>query len=163
MDKDKKQQDIPTELKNALEQAEVNLKGWQRAAADFENYKRRDQHYHAELLAFGEEKVIAKILEILEDLDRVLNHTPEDLKDLSEWRKGAGGVRKRLHDTLHDLGVEKVETAGAAFNPDEHEALMQVEGEEDNIIAEEISPGYKRGKRLLKPAGVKVYKKISKS
>ena|SRR3989338_10063547 len=150
--------EITIELEDALKKAEENLRGWQRAVADFENYKRRDEQFHVELVSFGEEKVISQLLGILEDLDRVFAHIPEDSKDLAEWKKGVEGVRKRAHDSLHDLGVERIGTVGEKFNPDWHEALAQIEGKEENTVAEEVSPGYKRKDKVLKPAKVKVYK-----
>ena|SRR3989338_1773538 len=150
--------DISKELEAALKKADEYKKGWQRAVADFENYKRRDQELHSELMAFGEEKVIARIVDTLEDLNRVLTHTPNN-PDLKEWKKGVEGVRQRFHDALHDLGVEKVKTEGENFNPDFHEAVAQVEGVEDNVVAEEVAPGYKRRDKVMKPAKVKVFKK----
>ncbi len=67
-------------------------------------------------------------------------------------------MRKNLADNLKSLGVEKVKTMGEKFDPEFHEAVMQVEGGQEGIVREEISSGYKRGNRLLKIPQVKVYK-----
>ena len=139
-------------------QAEMNFKGWQRAVADLENYKRRDEQYHAELVNFAESRVLIQFLGLLEDLERVLVHTPRSTEGLKEWRQGAEAVRKRLEVTLAELGIEKLKTIGTEFNPEHHEALMQVEGEKEGFVAEEIASGYKRGKTVLLPAKVKVFK-----
>ena len=159
MDTDEKNElDHEADLKQALEQAEENLHSWQRAVADFENYKRRDEEEHKYLVDFAENRIIMQFLEIVEDLDRVLNHMPIDAKNLDEWKKGLEGVRKRLHDILENLGVKKIETLGEKFNPEIHEAVQQVQGQDEGIIAEEISSGYKRGDKLLKIPRVAVYK-----
>lgn len=150
-------EDLEKKLGEAKAEAEKNLKGWQRAAADLENYKRRDQEHHAELLAFGQEQVLHRFLGILEDIERILTHIPQGVDE--NWKKGLEGVKKRFNDTLAGMGIEKVKTEGEAFNPEHHEAVAHVEGHEEGKIAQEISPGYKRGERLLKPAQVKVYKK----
>lgn len=150
-------EDLEKQLEELKTEAEKNLKGWQRAVADLENYQRRDEEHHAELLAFGQEQAIHKFLGVLEDIDRILLHIPEGTDET--FRQGLEGVRKRFHDTLSELGVEKVKTEGEAFNPEHHEAVAQIEGKDDNVVAQEISPGYRRGKKLLKPAQVKVYKK----
>ncbi len=159
MNKDnQKDNNIPEELAEALKLADDNLKGWQRAAAEFENYKRRDEQLHAELVVLGQNQIIQAFLLTLEDLERLLTHIPEKLEDISQWQKGLEGVYKNWQESLKQLGLEKVKTVGAKFNPEEQEAVMMVEGEKDGMIAEEVAPGYKRNGKLLTPAKVKVYK-----
>ena len=160
MDEAKKDDnDIPEELADALKRAEENLKGWQRAVADFENYKRRDEQLHTELVALGQSQVLQTFLHIVHDLERILARTPKKLEDLAHFNKGLISVNSNLQKALKALGLEKVKTSGEKFNPEEHEAVMTVEGDKEGFIAEEIAPGYKRNGKLLTPAKVKVYKK----
>ncbi|OGE85583.1 MAG: nucleotide exchange factor GrpE [Candidatus Doudnabacteria bacterium RIFCSPHIGHO2_02_FULL_46_11] len=153
--------DFIVELAEVKKLAEDNLKGWQRAVADFENYKRRNEGHHRQLVDFAENRIIIEFLKLAEDLDRLLEHVPAEAQGLEDWKRGLVGVRKRLHDTLDSLGVKHIKTVGEKFDPELHEAVGQVEGDEDGLIAEEISPGYKRGDRLLKVPQVKVYKRNS--
>lgn len=160
MSKKEETENLDEELKKALEQAEMNLKGWQRAVADFDNYKKRDEKHHAELMTYGQEQVIQVFLSLFEDLDRLLTYTPKSQEELDNWIKGVEGVRGRIDAAFKEIGIEKIKTVGEKFNPDLHDAVEQVEGEENGVIAEEVAAGYKRGERVLKTAQVKVYKKI---
>jgi molecular chaperone GrpE len=152
---------IEEQLIEATARADENLKGWQRVMADFENYKRRDQEHHAELLAYGQEQVLTSYIRTAEDLSLIMAHLPTTLEQVEEWKKGVSGVAKRIDESLREFGIERIATVGQKFNPELHEAVAQVDGEEDGIIAEEVAPGYKRSDKLLKPAQVKVFKKAN--
>ena len=151
--------DLEAALEEAKSVAEENMRGWQRAVADFENYKRRDEQLHTQLLALGQEQGIQIFLSLFEDLERLLMHVPESESQLPEWIKGVEGVRKKINDSFKELDIEKIPTVGEKFNPEIHEAVGQIEGEDDGVVSEEISTGYRRGERILRPAQVKVYRK----
>lgn len=152
---------VDEKLNQALQQAEDNLRGWQRAVADFENYKKRDEQFHGQLLALGQEQVLEVFISLFEDFNRLMIHLPQSPEALAQWVKGAEGVKKRIEDAFREIGIEKIKSVGEKFNPEIHDAVGQVEGGEDGIVAEEVSAGYRREDRVLKPAQVKVYRKSS--
>lgn len=147
-------------LINELEvKSQENLRGWQRTAADLENYKKRSEKEKIDLIAYSQDQILMQFLGVLEDLDRMLKFVPESVDDkFEEWINGMLMVRKRFDDIMKIMQVEKIKTVGENFDPHKHEAIAQVEGGKNGIIAEEVSAGYTRGSTLLKPASVKVHK-----
>lgn len=135
-----------------------------RTAADFENAKKRLLRDREDTLKFGQEKLIRGLLPVLDNLTRALGHAdpggaeavPEDNK-YGGVRAGIEMIFKQLAEVLKNEGLVRVDTAGQAFNPHLHEAVAYVheEGPEDMIV-DEIEPGYLLQGRLLRAAKVRV-------
>lgn len=152
-------QTVEQALEEAKESAEKYLANWQRAEADFLNYKRRHEQERAELAHFASASLISALLPVVDDLERALGNT-DDESDVAAWVEGVKLIYQKLRSVLEDRGLEVIEAEGMEFDPNLHEAVMCVEGEE-GIVCEEVQKGYKLRDRLLRPSMVKVGKEGS--
>ncbi len=129
-----------------------------RAAADFENAKKRLTRERDEIVKFSQENLIRDLLPVLDNLERALSHAGE-IKDSAAKGVVAGiqMVFKQLQEVLKGQGLKRLQTVGEKFDPHQHEAVtfLHEEGKEDEIV-EEIQPGYFLHQRLLRAAKVKV-------
>jgi molecular chaperone GrpE len=161
--KEKKETGGAGDLKKKLEEAEKKaagyLAGWQRARADFLNYKKEEVERMEVFLKYAVEEFILKILPVLDNFDLAEKKLPEDSKN-SEDVKGLLQIKTQLSDFLKNEGVEEIKTIGEKFDPNLHEAVEEVESKDKDsgIIVEEVQKGYKINGRLLRPAKVKVVK-----
>ncbi|TAK89181.1 nucleotide exchange factor GrpE [Patescibacteria group bacterium] len=131
----------------------------QRVQAEFLNYKRRETEAKAELTDMVKQSVIIELLPLLDNIDRALAHQPEDLKD-HPWANGVVAVGKQVQDSLKSLGVERIESVGQPFDHNLHEAISMDDGDGDEeVVTEELQPGYKIGDRVIRHAMVKVGRK----
>lgn len=145
-------------LKKALaeekEKSEKCLANWQRAQADFINYKRRNEQERAEVVNYANSTLILNLLPVLDDLERALASVPDELAE-SRWVDGIRHIYRKLQAVLEAQGVSVIEAEGKDFDPNFHEAVMAVEGEEGKVI-EETQKGYKLRNRVIRPTRVKV-------
>jgi len=145
-------------LKQALaeekKKAETNLAGWQRAQADFINYKRRAEQEKEEIGKFANTVLMLNLLSTLDDLERALAATPDDLAELS-WVEGIRLIGRKLRANLEAQGLSQIEALGELFDPNFHEAVRQDKGK-DGIVVEEVQKGYKLHDRVIRPAKVVV-------
>lgn len=159
--------ELEDQLEKAQAEAKANLDRWMRAQADFENYKKRTESENKELVVFAREVAVVKLLPSLDSLTQGLLHAPrEDDPNLSEsyikWKIGLVGVVQQLEKALAELGVKKIEAMGKKFDPNFHEALREVTGEEDGIVVEELMTGYEINGKVIRPSQVVISKKDSK-
>jgi len=145
-------------LKQALAEekakAETNLAGWQRAQADYVNYKRRAEQDKEEVSQFANAILVLNLLPILDDWERALASIPDDQADLS-WVEGIRLIERKLRGVLEAQGLSPIEAVGQPFDPNRHEAAMQGKGEE-GIVIEELQKGYKFRERVIRPSKVVV-------
>ena len=145
-------------LKQALAEekarAEANLAGWQRAQADFINYKRRVEQEKNEISQFANFILILNLLPILDDWERALASIPDDLANLS-WVEGIRLIERKLRGVLEAQGLSPITAVGEPFDPNLHEAAMQGKGEE-GIVVDELQKGYKFRDRVIRPSKVVV-------
>jgi molecular chaperone GrpE len=139
-------------------QAAENLDGWQRARAEFTNYKRRVEAERTELAASAGAEALKRVLPAVDDFERAVQTLPEDLKD-SPWINGMLMVQRKLNAALEQSGIMLiVVNPGDAFDPNVHEAVTHEDSEQfdsEQIIGE-VQRGYKLGDRVLRPAMVRV-------
>ncbi len=153
--------DEAQEKKNELE--ELNQQ-YLRLAADFENYKKRMTKERADSIAYGNEELIKEMLDVLDNLDRALEHAEhqEDAKPLVE---GVKIVQKQFLNTLEKFGVQAIDASkGSEFDPMMHQAIEHAESSEisPGHVLLEMLTGYTLKDRLLRPALVVVAKDSSK-
>lgn len=128
----------------------------QRERADATNIRRRHDEQIAGLKTTIKASVVKDLLPIIDNFERGLKHVPEELAD-NAYIKGVQGVVKQFEKTLADLGVIKIATVGAPFNPHEHEAISMEEGDTgEEIVSEELQSGYKIGDEVIRHAMVRV-------
>jgi len=145
-------------LKQALAEekaeAETNLAGWQRAQADFINYKRRSEQEKEEISKFANTILMLNLLPILDDLERAFTSIPPRLDKLS-WVDGIKLIERKFQATLEAQGLSPIKALGGPFDPSLHEAAMHGKGKE-GIVIEELQKGYKLHDRVIRPAMVVV-------
>lgn len=130
-----------------------------RLQADFENFRKRTQDEKDEIRKTATTESLLKIVPILDNFERSLKHIPKELKD-SDWTQGIIYIHKQLQNILAHEGLEKIQSQGAQFDPNLHDAISYEKSKKhkkDEII-EEIESGYKFGDQVLKPAKVRVAK-----
>ena len=152
--------DLMEQLNQAQAQAAEYLDGWQRARAEFANYKRRTEAERIELSATAGADVLMRVLPAIDDFDRAANTLPDDLKDHA-WINGVMLIYRKLLNTLDASNVKPIVVQpGDAFDPTLHEAITHEDSDQfssGQIIAE-LQRGYKMGERVLRPAMVRVAK-----
>jgi len=145
-------------LKEALAKektkAEANLANWQRAQADFINYKRRSEQEKEEISKFANTVLMLSLLTILDDLERAFTSIPPKLAKLT-WLDGIRLIERKLQASLEAQGLSPIKALGEPFDPRFHEAVRQDEGKE-GIVTEELQRGYKFYDRVIRPAMVVV-------
>jgi len=145
---------LKAQLEEEKKKAEGYLANWQRAAADFQNYKRRTEQERQEVALLANAALIINILPILDDLERALRNVDAHLAGLT-WVDGIRLIHRKLQAILEASGVKEITTEGQDFDPRYHEATMYGEGEEGKVVAE-VQRGYMLGDRVLRPAMVVV-------
>ncbi|MCH7611076.1 MAG: nucleotide exchange factor GrpE [Chloroflexi bacterium] len=147
------------ELDQAKEQAHEYLEGWQRARAEFANYKKRVTRDKEESRMRIAAETLTKYLGVIDDLERALKDRPED-GEAAAWAEGIELIYRKMYGVLDTEGVEIIEADGEFFDPKLHEAISHDESEdhEEGEIIEVVQPGYRMGDRVLRPAMVRVAK-----
>ena len=131
-----------------------------RLAADFDNFRKRTVQERQELLKYGASEVLSKLTSVLDTFDRA----KDSLKDIDNCEKVKESYEvayKQLLDTLKKVGLQEIEALGKEFNPNEHEAITQVQTDEfdEDHVAVVAQKGYKLADKVLRPALVGVAKK----
>ena len=156
--------DAKTEIKIA--ELEAQVKDWQdkllRKAAEFENYKRRTENDQFNLINYAAESFIVKLLPIVDDFERTLEHI-DDINNNKSVKDGIKLVYEKLLKVLNDQGIKKMQTKGQPFNVDYHDALMQKKDDSvpDHTVLEEIESGYLYRDKVIRHAKVIVSEESS--
>ena len=143
-------------MARAREDAQKYLANWQRAEADFQNYKKRVEQERDENRRFASAALVMNTLPILDDLERALMSVDAHLAGLT-WLDGVRLIYRKLQLILENAGVSAIEVEGQQFDPRYHEAVMHADGPEGKVLAE-VQRGYKLYDRVLRPAMVVVGK-----
>lgn len=114
-----------------------------RQMAEFDNFRKRTEKEKSQMFDMGAKSVIEKILPVVDNFERGLAAVPEEEK-ASGFVDGMDKVYKQLMTELETIGVKPIEAVGEEFNPEYHNAVMQVESEEfeSGVIAQELQKGY---------------------
>jgi molecular chaperone GrpE len=129
-----------------------------RLAAEYDNYRKRSSRERAELADRAQASFVAKLLDVLDDLDRLVASDPST--PLTTIREGLSAVDRKLWKELQDAGVERVDPVGTSFDPALHEAVSTVPAPEhakDQVVSATFQPGYQFKGTLVRPARVQVY------
>jgi molecular chaperone GrpE len=155
---------LQAELEQVQAQAAEYLDGWQRARAEFANYKKRVEAERVELRRSSTEALLLKLLPVIDDFERAFQALPEDSTE-AVWVDGLAMILRKLQAILESQDVTPIEAAGQPFDPLWHEAVMQEETDEhpDGYVTEEMQRGYRLGDRVLRPSMVKVASNTNES
>jgi len=147
------------EFERLRAEAEEYLDGWQRARAEFANYKKRVEREQQESHAIASAKLIVHFLSVLDDLQRALKDRPTQ-GEAAAWAEGVDLICRKLQALLEAEGVETIPADGAPFDPTLHEAVTHEESGDhhEGQVIEVIQQGYRLGERVLRPALVRVAK-----
>ena len=131
---------------------------WMRKSAEFDNYRKRIERERREQSDQAVTDLLLELLSVVDDFDRAL--TVDAGEGGAAYQKGVELIHAKLNDVLKKYGVRPMDTLGAGFDPNLHQAVMHEispEHREGEIIGE-LAKGYVRNDRLLRPAMVKVAK-----
>jgi molecular chaperone GrpE len=145
---------LKKQLADLQAQAAEYKDGWQRAVADFQNYKRRTEAEKADTYQNALGSIIKRYLPILDDLERALQSRPAGLA----WAEGIELIHRKLQGILEAEGVKRIEAEGRVFDPNLHEAILQepAEGHASGEVIAVVQNGYMLGERVIRPAQVRV-------
>ena len=150
----KENEEVNASLEKAEEEAKSNKESWYRTAADFENFKKRNQDTRINAYRDGKIDVITKLLVIGDSLDRALS------MELDEKTKaGIELTARQFEETLASEGVTSINPVGETFDPNTSEAIMKMpanEGETEGTVKQVFLKGYKMGERVIRYAQVVV-------
>ena len=128
--------------KAAEQIAELNDKV-KRQMAEFDNFRKRTEREKSQMFEIGAKSVIEKILPVIDNFERGLGAVPEESRE-DGFVQGMDKIYKQLMTELESLGVKPIEAVGREFDPDFHNAVMQVENDEleSGTVAQELQKGY---------------------
>ena len=153
--------DDPVELKRRLAdksaESEEYYNRMVRLQADYDNLRRRSRLEREELLKYGSEQLIKAILPVLDNFERALASAGDGGE---KFVSGVEMIHRQLKDVLNNEGVSPIPAVEEPFDPNLHDAVMQVEysGKEENTIVEELRKGYFFKGKVIRPSMVKVAK-----
>ena len=130
-----------------------------RTQADFENYRKRVQREQVTLVERANERLLEDLLPVLDSFDGALAslaNSPGSDADIEKMRNGVVGIHTQLVGVLQKNGLERIEAQDAPFDPNEHEAVMQDDGDGEPHVGQIMRTGYRLKGRVLRPAMVSV-------
>lgn len=138
-------------------QVDDNHSRYLRAQADFDNFRRRTLKEKEELTQYASLKLITQLLPVLDNFQRALQ-TGSENTDSGSFAKGVDMIYRQLFQVLEAEGLKPMEAVGQPFDPELHQAIMQVESEEheEGVVVEAIQNGYWLKDKVIRPAMVKV-------
>jgi len=145
---------LRAQLEQARAEAQENFGKYQRALADYQNFKRRTDEQRAEYRRDANAALVINILPAIDDLDRALASVDAKLAGL-QWIEGIRAIQRKFQGALAALDVTEIDADGAAFDPRLHEAISHTPGEEGKVT-QVVQKGYAIGDRVIRPAMVMV-------
>lgn len=129
---------------------------WMRNVAEFDNYKKRNAKLWGDAFNEGVASVIVKILPVGDNLDWALTLGLDE-----KTEEGIRGIQRKFKETLESMEIEEINPVGKPFDPNEAEAVMQVEGaegEESDTVKQVFQKGYRKKDKIIRYAKVSVIK-----
>ncbi|MNS27196.1 heat shock protein GrpE [compost metagenome] len=145
------------ELEQLRNEVQEHQQRFLRSQADFDNFRRRTLKEKEELAKYASAKLITELLPVVDNLDRALAAVQENA-EAESFSKGVDMIFRQLEGILSAEGLTPMNSVGQPFNPEYHQAIMQVESDdyEEGIVVEEVQKGYLLKDKVLRPAMVKV-------
>jgi molecular chaperone GrpE len=152
-------QPLTAELEQIRSERQEFLDGWQRARAEFANYRKRVEREQEEARSRIAGETLLRVLAIIDDLDRALRDRPAE-GEAAAWAEGIELIYRKFQALLEAEGIQLIQAEGQAFDPALHEALSHEESEAhaEGQVIEVVQRGYRIGDRVLRPALVRVAK-----
>lgn len=148
---------LQAELDQTKNQAEEYYTHLQRLQAEFDNYRKRTQKEKEDFAKYASERVVEGLLPVLDNFERAVeaSKTTQDMKSFSQ---GVEMIFKQMQGVLAKEGLAAIESIGQPFDPNLHEAVLQVDSEDypENTVVEELQKGYYLKEKVIRPSMVKV-------
>lgn len=160
------------EMKNLIKENEALKEAAKRIAADFDNYRRRQEQARQENTSLATNGLIMDIFPILDNFRRASEHTPsieinddklpelteDDFRKISAYFEGIRQIEKQLENVLAGAGLTRIDTFNQVFDPHTMEAIAYEPHPElpENTVIGEVEGGYKLGDKVVRPAKVRV-------
>ena len=153
---------LQKQLEEEQKRSAENLAGWQRAAADLVNYRKRTEQERNDLLKYGNTALILRIMPVLDDFERAVAALPADKQQELSWVDGFLLIHRKLQAILDSEGLKPIVALGQDFDPNKHEAVLQeavTDAKLDGKVTGELQKGYTLNERVIRPTMVKVGQK----
>lgn len=148
------------ESKKIESERDAYLEDLQRLKAEFENYRKRILREQTDVVSRASAGLVSALLGVMDNFDLAVA-AAEGTRDFDKMLRGVEMVYGELKEVLGAEGLQPIEAKGKPFDPNLHEAALEVPGDEDGhpVVAEVLRPGYMFKGRVLRPAMVKVIRK----
>jgi molecular chaperone GrpE len=158
---DRAEASLRDDLEQARREGREYLDHARRLQAEFDNYRKRVLKEQTRALELASEPMVRRLLEVLDDFELALmaaeEMSAERQPDFEVFLKGVELVYAKLKDALKAEGLERIEAEDKAFDPAQHEALMQTgDGDGEPVVADVLRQGYRLNGHVIRPAGVRV-------
>lgn len=153
-------EELSEEIQRELEELDELRDRHLRLAAEFENFRKRTRRELAEARERGQAELAGRLLEALDDLER-LQETPDEQMDPESFAEAVEMVHRKLWKELQESGLTRMDPEGERFDPEVHDALLTTPAdspEESDVVSRVLINGYSFGDRVLRPARVEVKK-----
>jgi len=152
---EEKKQKVSNQNSDKKNEAAINLEGWKKALADYQNLQKETDKKMSQLHDFALTSVVRELLPIFDNYEIALSHVPAEQKNES-WVQGLEHTMKLWQNFLRDHSIQKIVSMGEVFDPNQHEAVGHITDQEknDQIIVQELQAGYLCQNIILRPAKV---------
>jgi molecular chaperone GrpE len=152
---EEKKQKVSNQSSDKKNEAAINLEGWKKALADYQNLQKETDKKMSQLHDFALTSVVRELLPIFDNYEIALSHVPAEQKNES-WVQGLEHTMKLWQNFLRDHSIQKIVSMGEVFDPNQHEAVGHITDQEknDQIIVQELQAGYLCQNIILRPAKV---------
>ncbi|MEW5702379.1 MAG: nucleotide exchange factor GrpE [Candidatus Zixiibacteriota bacterium] len=126
-----------------------------RLAAEFDNFRKRSAREFGELVRTAERDLILELTEVLDNLGRAADADHKG-ESVDQFAKGVALIRDQLRQVLERRGLEQMQCVGSPFDPEQHDAMLRMPSDDhaEGLVAQEVSPGYRLGGKVLRHAKV---------
>ncbi len=144
-----------SDLERTTKERDGYLDGWKRAEANLINYKKDEMKRFQDSVLYMSEELLSDLIPVLDSFDLAMG----TLEAGGPVEKGVYMIKNQLEAILARRGLSKIIVRpGDKFDPNRHEAIEEIEGGESGTVAQELTPGYELGYKVLRPSKVKVFK-----
>ncbi|HBK34877.1 MAG: Protein GrpE [Candidatus Uhrbacteria bacterium GW2011_GWE2_40_58] len=153
--KKSKNEETQTISSDPCQKCQDYLEGWKRALADYDNLKKQLFQEKDAMRRSTKEDIVQEILPVLDHFDQALKHKPQELSsEAVQWADGLLHVNTQLEQVLAGFGAQPFGFMGEIFDPSLHEAIShrKEEKEDDQMILEVVTRGWKMGEKVIRPA-----------
>ena len=133
----------------------------QRVAADFDNYRKRNEKERESIISYANEKLLLKLLNVLDNLDRALTTGKNGIPEDDPFYEGIKLIHSQFNKVMTEEGLTPIDETGVLFDPYKHDAMMRVVNNEidDNTVTDIFLNGYVLKDKVIRPAQVRISKK----